>query len=457
MLIDILGNPKFCSLFVTPFPHPLENYSNFHAKNKNIGTHASEFIIRSRNVIEVLNTHESPFVSTMDVEDTKSVVHDDSVSSGCTKTPQTSLVQNTPNSTISVKMLIDNWFTMYYYYLHWKYFNEGTHNLGDWPVDWESNGPYTAAPMLPYTQPPPITWPASQPLQSVKEAQTAVSAAVAASNPAANQKLASFKKRDQHYPNGRIGRRGDRIGPQQRTMTRSKQNLDPYARRFIRGATAARNDNHRITTTINHSGSSVGSGHVTGRDLLRKQSFRINPQQSGFVRWPNAVTPPTRKHPVQLLCELYGKNGLQIECEFLNQPPFRKQKVTYTLLGRKFTAVSHTRDEAKRLCARRALLTLHPDLCDQLQEHVPRQEYDFGYRLNRRHPVDLVNYFFKSEPVLIETEKRGLSHFTTYTVSYMLRGRRYVATAEKQNEAKRRCAILVLNDMWRSNWQANAY
>lgn len=424
--------------------------------------------IRSRNVIEVLNTHESPVVSTMDVEDTKSVVHDDSVSSGSTKTPQTSLVQNTPNSTISVKMLIDNWFTMHYYYLHWKSLNEG-HDLCDWPVDCESGGgQYMAAPMLPYTQPPPITWPAGEPSKPAKEVPVGAS-----STPVSSRKTTTSKKHDQHYPNGRVGRRADRNGPQQRTSIRSKQNLDPYAKRFVRGAPAIGTENHHIATTIHHSGvnssfggASIGSngysganvGPAIGRDLLRKQSFRINPQQQGgFARWPNVAHPPARKHPVQLLCELYGKNGLQIECEFLNQPPFRKQKVTYTLLGRKFTAVSHTRDEAKRLCARRALLTLHPELCDQLQEHVPRQDYDFGYRLNRRHPVDLVNYFFKSEPVLIETEKRGLSHFTTYTVSYMLRGRRYVATAEKQNEAKRRCAILVLNDLWRNNWVPSTY
>lgn len=427
----------------------------------------------------------------MDVEDTKSVVRDDSVSSGFTKTPQTSLVQNTPNSTISVKMLFDNWFTMYYYYLHWKSRNEGN-DLRDWPVDWESSGgQYMAAPMLPYTQPPPITWPAGQPSEPAKEVPAVANAAVATSATASSgQKMATSKKRDQHYPSGRIGRRTDQNRQQQRTLTRSKQNLDPYAKRFIRGTPAISSENHHITTTIHHSGVNGFSGTNIGvnggtnigvddyngtnisvnsynganvgpairRDLLRKQSFRLNPQQQGgFARWPNIAHPPTRKHPVQLLCELYGKNGLQIECEFLNQPPFRKQKVTYTLLGRKFTAVSHTRDEAKRLCARRALLTMHPELCDQLQEHVPRQEYDFGYRLNRRHPVDLVNYFFKSEPVLIETEKRGLSHFTTYTVSYMLRGQRYVATAEKQNEAKRRCAILVLNDLWRNNWVPNAY
>lgn len=167
----------------------------------------------------------------------------------------------------------------------------------------------------------------------------------------------------------------------------------------------------------------------------------------------NKVT--VRKHPVQLLCEMYGKNGLQTECEFLcddsSTPPARRQKVTYTVLGQKFTAVSHTRDEAKRLCARKALMTLHPELRDQLQEQIPRQEYDFGDRLNCRHPVDLVSYFARNEHVMMETEKKGLSHFTTYTVTYAIRGRKYVATAEKQNEAKRRCAIMVLNDIYKNS------
>lgn len=311
----------------------------------------------------------------MDVEDTKSVVDDDSVSSGSApQPPTTSLVQNTPPSAISVKMLIDNWFTMYYYYLHWKALHEGHRDLGNWRLR-----PQPSA-ALPYAQPAPLTWNAPPP---------------------------------------------------------------PKAKQLRNGAGRRRKDApKRSNITIRHS-----TTDSPARDLLRKQSFRVNAPRS----WP------ARKHPVQLLCELYGKNGLQIECEFLQQPPFRQQRVTYTLLGRKFVAVSHTRDEAKRLCARRALLALHPELADQLQEQVPRQQYDFGYRLNRRHPVDLVNYFFKSEPVLIETEKRGLSHFTKYTVSYLLRGRRYVATAEKQNEAKRRCALLVLNDLWRNSWSPAGY
>lgn len=184
--------------------------------------------------------------------------------------------------------------------------------------------------------------------------------------------------------------------------------------------------------------------------LLRKQTFKIEPGRSNCNE-KSKTEANMRKHPVQLLCELYGKNGLQIECEFICSTPFRKQKVTYTVMGRKFTAISHTRDEAKRLCAKKVLMTLHPELQHELQEDIPKREYDFGYRLNRRHPVDLVNYFFKNEAVLIETEKKGLSHFTSYTVYYTVRGKKFVATAEKQNEAKRRCAILVLNDFYRSN------
>lgn len=199
-------------------------------------------------------------------------------------------------------------------------------------------------------------------------------------------------------------------------------------------------------------------------NLLKKQTFKIDPGRkynTECYQQPENTSCGAgsksksdvnmRKHPVQLLCELYGKNGLQIECEFICNTPFRKQKVTYTVMGRKFTAVSHTRDEAKRLCAKKVLTTLHPELHHELQEEIPKREYDFGYRLNRRHPVDLVNYFFKNEAVLIETERKGLSHFTSYTVHYIVRGRKYLASAEKQNEAKRRCAILVLNDFYRSN------
>lgn len=180
-----------------------------------------------------------------------------------------------------------------------------------------------------------------------------------------------------------------------------------------------------------------------------RQYFNSNPFSTGTRnRKSNAIA--VRKHPVQQLCELHGRNGLRIECEFLGDRPTRRQKVTYTVMSRRFSAVSHTRDEAKRLAAKKALATLHPQLHDE-HDQVPWQEYDFGDRLNRRHPVDLVGHFFRNEPIVMEINREGFSHFTNYTVTYTVRGRQYMATAEKQNEAKRRCAILVLNDLYRNS------
>lgn len=385
----------------------------------------------------------------MDAKDTKSVIKNDSVctassgNSSCSQPYQQSyLLQNhiiclrNSHSLITIRQIFYDWFLLYYIYFYQKFLNQQPY-FNNWRPTWYSSDSltYRLHPALEYL-------PSSAKLSWRDQSDTSHSLH-------SEQK---WKTIIHGKPNRHVQRRlcENKCRKHKNTTThpaqhdyRSKTEASQQETFYVR-PNSKRNFAQRPNVFVYH------KRNFDKSNTSRSFPTHINPKQSR-----NRISDrPTgfRKHPVQLLSELHNTDGLQIEYKTLGNKSSARQMVTYKIMGSTFSVISHSRDEAKRLAAKKVLKKLHPELYNDFDERIPRQEYNFGPRLNQRHPVDLMGQLLRNEPITVEISREGTSHATIYTVTYTVRGESFIAAAEKQNEAKRRCAILVLNEFYKNHF-----
>lgn len=153
----------------------------------------------------------------------------------------------------------------------------------------------------------------------------------------------------------------------------------------------------------------------------------------------------TKMHPVQLLHQIFRKEAFVMEYERMNSGPSSQVRVTYKVNGRTYQAEATRLKEARRLCAKQVLRDQFPDLQIESDDDIPQPEYDAATFANK-HPVQILYQIFRHESIGIHCEEEGAAHFAKHIFAFVIRGTEYRATAETIKEAKRRAAILALND-----------
>lgn len=152
-----------------------------------------------------------------------------------------------------------------------------------------------------------------------------------------------------------------------------------------------------------------------------------------------------KMHPVQLLHQLLRKEAFVMEYERMNGGPYSQVRVTYKVNGRMYHAEATRLKEARRLCAKYVLQDQFPDLEVESDNNIPQPEYD-PVEFDKKHPVQILYQIFRDEPLEMHCEEEGAAHFAKHIFTFVIRGKKYQAKAETIKEAKRRAAILALND-----------
>lgn len=165
--------------------------------------------------------------------------------------------------------------------------------------------------------------------------------------------------------------------------------------------------------------------------------------------------PPRQKvsnkmHPVQLLHQIFRKEAFVMEYERINDGPFSQVRVTYKVNGKTYSAEATRLKEARRLCAKQVLHDQFPDLKIEMDNDIPQPEYDVK-QFDNKHPVQILYQIFRYEPMEMHCEEEGAAHFAKHIFTFVIRGKKYVAKAETIKEAKRRAAILALNDYFKKD------
>lgn len=163
----------------------------------------------------------------------------------------------------------------------------------------------------------------------------------------------------------------------------------------------------------------------------------------------------SKMHPVQLLHQIFRKEAFVMEYERINDGPFSRVRVTYKVNGRAYVAEATRLKEARRLCAKQVLRDQFPHLRVDSDDDIPRAEYDVG-RFDNKHPVQILYQIFRYEPMEMHCEEEGAAHFAKHIFTFVIRGVQYQAKAETIKEAKRRAAILALNEYFKREAPAPA-
>lgn len=157
-----------------------------------------------------------------------------------------------------------------------------------------------------------------------------------------------------------------------------------------------------------------------------------------------------KMHPVQLLHQIFRKEAFVMEYERINDGPFSRVRVTYKVNGRAYVAEATRLKEARRLCAKQVLRDQLPHLDIESDDDIPRVEYDVT-RFDNKHPVQILYQIFRYEPMEMHCEEEGAAHFAKHIFTFVIRGVQYKAKAETIKEAKRRAAILALNEYYKQS------
>lgn len=165
---------------------------------------------------------------------------------------------------------------------------------------------------------------------------------------------------------------------------------------------------------------------------------------------PNAAELNDKMHPVQLLHQIFRKEAFVMEYERINDGPFSRVQVTYKVNGRSYVSEATRLKEARRLCAKKVLGDLFPQFRIETDSNIPKPEYD-PKRFANKHPVQILFQVFRQEPIEMHCEEEGAAHFAKHVFTFVIRGLKYRAKAETIKEAKRRAAILALNDYFKEN------
>ncbi len=157
-----------------------------------------------------------------------------------------------------------------------------------------------------------------------------------------------------------------------------------------------------------------------------------------------------KMHPVQLLHQLFRKEAFVMEYERVNDGPFSRVRVTYKVNGKSYVSEATRLKEARRLCAKQVLRDQFPDLQIESDTDIPQLEYDVS-QFDNKHPVQILYQIFRYEPMEMHCEEEGAAHFAKHIFTFVIRGVKYRAKAETIKEAKRRAAILALNDYFKKS------
>lgn len=156
----------------------------------------------------------------------------------------------------------------------------------------------------------------------------------------------------------------------------------------------------------------------------------------------------SKMHPVQLLHQIFRKEAFVMEYERINDGPFSQVRVTYKVNGKMYSAEATRLKEARRLCAKQVLRDQFPDLKIEMDNDIPQPEYDVK-QFDNKHPVQILYQIFRYEPMEMHCEEEGAAHFAKHIFTFVIRGKKFIAKAETIKEAKRRAAILALNDYFK--------
>lgn len=152
-----------------------------------------------------------------------------------------------------------------------------------------------------------------------------------------------------------------------------------------------------------------------------------------------------KMHPVQLLHQIFRKEAFVMEYERLNDGPFSHVRVTYKVNGHAYVSEATRLKEARRLCAKKVLRDQFPDLQIEQDNDIPEPQYDIT-QFDNKHPVQILYQIFRYESMEMHCEEEGAAHFAKHIFTFIIKGKKYQAKAETIKEAKRRAAILALND-----------
>lgn len=178
------------------------------------------------------------------------------------------------------------------------------------------------------------------------------------------------------------------------------------------------------------------SHYCKGDSLAEKQCDGLRPKMS------------SKMHPVQLLHQIFRKEAFVMEYERINDGPFSQVRVTYKVNGKTYTAEATRLKEARRLCAKLVLRDQFPDLRVEVDNDIPEPEYDVK-QFDNKHPVQILYQIFRYEPMEMHCEEEGAAHFAKHIFTFVIRGKKYQAKAETIKEAKRRAAIMALNEYFK--------
>lgn len=155
-------------------------------------------------------------------------------------------------------------------------------------------------------------------------------------------------------------------------------------------------------------------------------------------------------HPVQLLHQLFRKEAFVMEYERVNDGPYSQVQVTYKVNEKTYHARAARLKEARRLCAKKVLRDQFPYLGVEKDSDIPEPEYDTR-QFQNKHPVQILYQIFKYQPMQIHCDEEGAAHFAKHIFTFIIQGKQFTAKAETIKEAKRRAAILALNEYFKTS------